>query len=103
MVAKQLLWGPYLQNRSADFANFLHAGWYGGAGFAMRNSAPSEHYLGRERISWFPWQPFGILKFRFREVFFVPAPDLAAKFGAHRSINGRVVSAQTNIVTLLKL
>ncbi len=26
------------------------------------------------RISWFPWQPVGILKFRFRKVFFVPLP-----------------------------
>ena len=69
----------------------------------MKNSAPSDQYLGRERISWFPWQPFGILKFRFREVFFVPHPDLHAEFGPLTSVNGRVDSGQTNIVTLLKL
>ena len=44
-----------------------------------------------------------VTSFRFREVFFVILPDLPAKFGAHRSINHGVVSAQTNIVTLLKL
>ena len=90
-------------NRLVDFVNFLQANFYGGVDLTIKNSAPSDQYLSRERISWFPWQPFGILKFRFREVFFVPRPDLPAKFGARRSINGRVVGGQTNIVTLLKL
>ncbi len=31
----------------------------------------------------------------------MPAPDLSAKFGARKSVNGRVVSAHTNNVTLL--
>ncbi len=88
MVAKQLLGGPYLQNRMVDFAHFLHADCYGGAGFTMKNSASSEHYLGRERISLYPWQPIGIYSICFREVFFVPLPDLPAEFGARRSVNG---------------
>ena len=36
MVAKQLLRGPYLQNRWVDFVHFLHADWYGGAGSTMK-------------------------------------------------------------------
>ncbi len=54
MVAKQLLGGPYLQNRGVDFVHFLHADWYGGAGFTMKNSAPSDQYLSCERITSFP-------------------------------------------------
>ncbi len=85
------------------FCYFLHASWYGGLGSTMKNSGLSDQYLSRERISQFPWQPIGILQFRFREVFFVPLPDLPAKFDTRRSINQGGVSAQTNIVTLLKL
>ena len=85
-----------------DFAYFLHANWYDGLGSTMKNSGLSDQYLSRERISQFPWQPIGILKFRFREVFFVPLPDLPAKFGIRRSINGRGVAGQTNTVTFLK-
>ncbi len=65
----------------------------------MENSAPSDQYFSRERISLFPWQPIGIFNFRFREVFLDPP----AQFGARRSGNVRVDSAQTNNVTLLKL
>ena len=49
-----------------------------------------------------PWQLINILKFRFRELFFVPAPDLPAEFGADQLRNGRGVSGQTNTQTLLK-
>ncbi len=86
-----------------DFANFLHANWYDGLGSTMKNPGLLDQYLSRERISQFPWQPIGILKFRFREEFFVPLPNLPAKFGARRSINHGGDSAQTNNVTLLKL
>ncbi len=68
-----------------------------------KNSAPWDQYLSRERISWFPWQPIEILKFRFRELFLVTKLDLCANFGAERSINGRGVSGLTESVTLLKL
>ena len=51
----------------------------------------------------FPWQPFGILKINFREVFFVPLPDLPVEFGARKPINSGGDGAQTNNVTLLKL
>ena len=51
MVAKQLLGGPYLENRLVDFIHYLHADWYSGAGFTMKNSAQSDQYLSRERIS----------------------------------------------------
>ncbi len=95
--------GPYLLNREADFAHFLHANWYGVVGSTIKISALSDQYLSHERISRFPWQPIGIFNFRFREVFFVPLPDLPAKFGARRSINHGGVSAQTESVTLLKL
>ena len=70
-----------------DFVHFWQANPYGEVDLLIKNSEPSGQYLRRERISWFPWQPFGILKFRFREVFFVYHPDLPAKFGARRSIN----------------
>ncbi len=93
----------YLLNREVDFANFLHANWYGGVGSIVKKSALLDQYLSRERISWFPWQPFWIFKFRFREVFFVPLPDHPAEFGARRSINRGGDGAQTNNVTLLKL
>ncbi len=95
--------GPYLLNREVDFADFLQANLHGGLCFTLKNSAPSDQYLGRKRISLFPWQPIGILKFRFREVFSVTIPDLPAEFGACRSINGLGDSAQTESVTLLKL
>ncbi len=95
--------GPYLLNREVDFAEFLQANLHGGVCFTLKNSAPSDQYLGRKRISLFPWQPIGILKFCFREVFSVTIPDLPAKFSAHRSINGRGVSGQTEPQTLLKL
>ena len=86
----------------ADFVHFLQANPYGELDVLMKNSEPSDQYLRRERISWFPWQPFGFLKFRFREASFVPLPDLPAKFGIRRSINGRGVAGQTNTVTFLK-
>ena len=85
-----------------DFVNFLQANFYGGVDLTIKNSAPSEQYLSRERISWFPWQPIKIFKFRFREIFSVPDIDLPAKFGAPRSVNNRGVSGQTNTVTFLK-
>ena len=68
----------------------------------MKNSASSEHYLGCERISLFPWQPIGIFSFRFREMFFVTLPDVPAKFGAQGPVNGGVDREQTDIQTLLK-
>ncbi len=86
-----------------DFVNFLQAKSYGEVDLTIKNSAPSDKYLSCERTSRFPWQPVGILKIHFREVFFVPLPDLPAKFGVRRSINGRGDGAQTNNVTLLKL
>ncbi len=95
--------GPYLLNREVDFASFLHANWYGEVGSTMKNSALCDQYRSHERISLFPWQPIGILKFRFQEVFSVTIPDLPAKFSARRSINGRGVSGQTESMTLLKL
>ncbi len=100
--AKQLLRGAYLQNRVVDFSRFLHADWYGGAGFTINNSASSGHYLGRERISLFPWQPIGIFSFCFREMFFVTLPDVPAKFGAHGPVSAGVDREQTDIQTLLK-
>ena len=103
LVVEPLLGGPYLRNRLVDFVHFLQANCYDIDYLTIRNSAQSEQYLSRERISQFPWQPIGILKFRFREVFFVPHPDLHAEFGLLTSVNVRVVSAQTNNVTLLKL
>ncbi len=51
-----------------------------------------------QRVGRLPWQPIAILKFRFREVFSVPIPDLPAKFGARRSINGRGRDATQIIV-----
>ena len=94
--------GAYLRNRVVDFVHFLQVNGYGVVGFTLKKLAPSDQYLRHDRIFSFPWQPIGIFKFRFREVFFVPLLDLRAKFGARRSINRGGVSTQTNIQTFLK-
>ncbi len=54
-------------------------------------------------ISRLPWQHIGFHGNRSREVLSVPIPDLPAKFDAHRSVNGRGDSSQTESVTLLVL
>ena len=96
MVARQLLWGPYLQNRWVDFVHFLHADWYGVAGFTKKNSASSNQYLGHERISLFPWQPIGIFKFFLREVTFGLLQIVCVRFGEDRSEIQGVDPEQTN-------
>ncbi len=101
VVVKQLLEGAYLCIRLMDFVHFLQVNYYGGVDLSIKKSAQLDQYLSRERISWFPWQPFAILKFRFREILSVPNPHLFAKFGARRSVNGRGVAGQTHTVTFL--
>ncbi len=96
-----LLWA-YLWNRKVDFAHFLQDNCYGGVDYVITNSAQLVQYLSCEKIFSFPWQPIGIFKFRFREVFFVPLQDLHAEFGAHKSKTRGGVSTQTNTQTLLK-
>ena len=86
-----------------DFAHFLQANLHGRVCSTLKNSARSDQRLSRERMSGFPWQPIGISKFRFRELFSVPLLSLPAEFGARRSVNGRVVYGQTESMTLLKL
>ncbi len=103
LVVKQLLGGAYLWNRLVDFVHFWQADSYGTADLFLKISAPSDQYPSHDRISWFPWQPIEMFKFRFRELFSVTFPDVRAKFGARRSLNGRVDSGQTESVTLLKL
>ena len=103
LVVKQLLGGTYLWNRLVDFVHFWQANSYGTADLILKKLAPSDKYPSCDRIFRFPWQPIKNFKFRFRELFSVTFPDVCAKFGAHRSINGRGDSGQTESVTLLKL
>ncbi len=65
----------------------------------MKNSASSEHYLGRERISLFQWQPIGIFSFHFHEMFFVTLPEVPVKCGVRRPINAGVDREHTDIQT----
>ncbi len=62
-----LLWA-YLINRKVDFAHFLHANWYDWSHLTYKESACWTQYSSQERIFLFPWQPFEIFQFRFREV-----------------------------------
>ena len=102
MVATCVVKG-YLLNRMVDFINFLQANSYVGVGLTIKNSAPLDQCLGHERISWLAWQPSRFHGNEPRQIFFVPNPDVPAKFGPHRPLNDGVVSGQTRPQTLLKL
>ncbi len=102
MVAKQLLWA-LSQQPSDRFCPFLASRMIWSYGQSMQEiSIIRPIYESWDMFCWIMQRPFS---FHGNECFKPDSalvPDLPAKFGAHRSINGWGVAGQTNPQTLLK-
>ncbi len=94
MILAPCQWGAHPDSHTDKLVVILY---YDGRGILATGLAVIDRDKGQRRC-----ETDRLIKFRFREVFFVYHPDLPAKFGAHRSINDRGVAGQTNTVTFLK-